>query len=111
MDKIELFDEKIDYFMVSKGIPKETASEFIVNHLKDKTLEITVPKMLLFQNLTYLKFGLAMDLQTHMGDEIEDVKFIEVYEKIPVQTPAESVMQKIDEYNKEQEKDSEENES
>jgi peptidylprolyl isomerase len=111
VDKIELFNEKIDYFMVSKGIPKETASEFIVNHLKDKTLEITVPKMLLFQNLTYLKFGLAMDLQTHMGDEIEDVKFIEVYEKIPVQTPAESVMQKIDEYNKEQEKDSEENES
>jgi hypothetical protein len=45
-----------------------------------------------------------------MGDEIEDVKFIEVYEKIPAPpTAAESVMQKIEEYNKEQ--DSEENES
>ena len=112
VDKIESFNEKIEYFMISKGIPKESASEFIINHLEDKTLEITVPKMLLFQNLTYLKFGLAMDLQTHMGDEIEDVKFIEVYEKMPVpETPAESVMQKVEEYNKEQEKDSEENES
>ena len=110
IDKIESFNEKIEYFMVSKGIPKETASEFIVNLLKDKTLEFTIPKMLLFQNLTYLKFGLAMDLQTHMGDEIEDVKFIEIYEKMPVPpTPAESVMQKVEEYNKEQEKDSEEN--
>jgi len=110
VDKIESFNEKIDYFFISKGIPKETASEFVVNLLKDKTLEITVPKMLLFQNLTYLKFGLAMDLQTHMGDEIEDVKFIEVYEKMPAPpTASESVMQKIEEYNKEQ--DSEENES
>jgi len=112
VDKIDEFDEKIDYFLISKGIPKETASEFIINLLKDKTLEITVPKMLLFQNLTYLKFGLAMDLQTHMGDEIEDVKFIEIYEKMPVPpTPAESVMQKVEEYNKEQEKDSEEKDS
>ncbi len=112
VDKIESFNEKIDYFMISKGIPKENASEFIVNLLKDKTLEITVPKMLLFQNLTYLKFGLAMDLQTHMGDEIEDVKFIEVYEKMPIpQTPAESVMQKVEEYNKEQEQDSVEKKS
>ena len=80
--------------------------------MKDKTLEITVPKMLLFQNLTYLKFGLAMDLQTHMGDEIEDVKFIEVYEKMPIPpTPAESVMQKVEEYNKEQERDSVEKKS
>ncbi len=112
VDKIDEFNEKIDYFMISKGIPKETASEFIVNLLKNKTLEITVPKMLLFQNLTYLKFGLAMDLQTHMGDEIEDVKFIEIYEKMPAPpTAAESVMQKIEEYNKEQKLDSEENES
>jgi len=112
VDKIESFNEKIEYFMISKGIPKESASEFIVNHLEDKTLEITVPKMLLFQNLTYLKFGLAMDLQTHLGDEIEDVKFIEIYEKMPAPTPpAESVMQKVEEYNKEQEKESEENKS
>ena len=98
--------------MISKGIPKENASEFIVNHLSDKTLEFTVPKMFLFQNLTYLKFGLAMDLQTHMGDEIEDVKFIEVYEKMPIpQTPAESVMQKVDEYNKEHDHDHDTEES
>jgi peptidylprolyl isomerase len=106
IDKIEEFNEKIEYFMISKGIPKENAPEFTINHLKDKTLEITIPKMFLFQNLTYLKFGLAMDLQTHMADEIEDVKFIEVYEKMPIpQTPAESVMQKVDEYNKEHDHD------
>ncbi|NHJ20788.1 MAG: hypothetical protein EAX91_07600 [Candidatus Lokiarchaeota archaeon] len=106
IDKVEEFNEKIEYFMISKGIPKENASEFTVNYLKDKTLEITIPKMFLFQNLTYLKFGLAMDLQTHMGDEIEDVKFIEIYEKMPIpQTPAESVMQKVEEYNKEHDHD------
>ena len=106
IDKIEEFNEIIEYFMISKGIPKENAVEFTINHTKDKTLEITIPKMFLFQNLTYLKFGLAMDLQTHMGDEIEDVKFIEVYEKMPIpQTPAESVMQKVDEYNKEHDHD------
>ena len=106
VDKIEAFNDKIEYFMISKGIPKENAAEFTINHTKDKTLEFTVPKMFLFQNLTYLKFGLAMDLQTHMGDEIEDVKFIEVYEKMPIpQTPAESVMQKVDEYNKEHDHD------
>jgi peptidylprolyl isomerase len=110
IDKIEDFNEKIEYFMVSKGIPKENAAEFTVNHLKDKTLEITIPKMFLFQNLTYLKFGLAMDLQTHMADDIEDVKFIEVYEKMPIpQTPAESVMQKVDEYNKEHDHDHDHN--
>ncbi len=102
VDKIDEFSEKIEYFMISKGIPKENSAEFIINHAKDKTLEITIPKMFLFQNLTYLKFGLAMDLQTHMSDEIEDVKFIEIYEKMPIpQTPAESVMQKVEEYNKE----------
>jgi peptidylprolyl isomerase len=112
VDKIESFNEKIEYFMISKGIPKDSASEFIVNHLEDKTLEITIPKMFLFQNLTYIKFGLAMDLQTHIGDQIEDVKFIEVYEKMPVPlTPSESVMQKIEDYNKEQELDSEEKDS
>ncbi|MFX0046624.1 MAG: helix-hairpin-helix domain-containing protein [Candidatus Hermodarchaeota archaeon] len=111
IDKIEEFNEKIEYFMISKGIPKESANEFIINRLKDKTLEITIPKMFLFQNLTYLKFGLAMDLQTHMSDEVEDVKFIEVYEKMPIpQTPAESVMQKVDEYNKEHDHDIEESE-
>jgi FKBP-type peptidyl-prolyl cis-trans isomerase 2 len=108
IDKIDEFNEIIEYFMISKGIPKENAAEFIINHTKDKTLEITIPKMFLFQNLTYLKFGLAMDLQTHMGDKIEDVKFIEVFEKIPIpQTPAESVMQKVDEYNKEHDHDHE----
>ena len=78
---------------------------------KEKTLEITVPKMFLFQNLTYVKFGLAMDLQTHLSEEIDDVKFIEIYEKIPVPpTPTESVMQKVEEYNKENEETQEEKE-
>jgi len=109
IDKIEDFDAKIEYFMVNKGIPKENVSEFKVNYVKDdKTLEITIPKMFLFQNLTYVKFGLAMDLQTHMAEDIEDVKFIEVYEKIPIPAaPLDSVMQKIEEFNKEKEENEE----
>lgn len=111
IDKIEGFNEKIEYFMISKGIPKESAAEFIINHAEDKTLEITIPKMFLFQNLTYLKFGLAMDLQTHMSEDIDDVKFIEIYEKMPIPaaTPAESVMEKIEAYNKELDNETEEN--
>ncbi|MHA2269599.1 MAG: helix-hairpin-helix domain-containing protein [Promethearchaeota archaeon] len=109
IDKIEEFNEKIEYFMVNKGIPKENLPEFNVNYVEDeKTLEITIPKMFLFQNLTYVKFGLAMDLQTHMSDDIDDVKFIEVYEKIPIPpTPTDSVMQKVEEFNKENEDDKE----
>lgn len=105
IDKIEDFNEKIEYFMISKGIPSENVSDFQVNYLpKSKTLEISIPKMFLFQNLTYIKFGLAMDLQTHMGDEIDDIKFIEIYEKIPIPTtPSESVMKKVEELNKKQE--------
>ncbi len=110
IDKIEDFNEKIEYFMVNKGIPQQNISDFQVSYIpKNKTLEITIPKMFLFQNLTYVKFGLAMDLQTHMSEEIDDVKFIEVYEKIPLPaTPSESVMKKVEEFNKEQE-DKEEN--
>ncbi len=109
IDKIEDFNAKIEYFMINKGIPNENISEFKVNYIKDdKTLEIIIPKMLLFQNLTYVKFGLAMDLQTHMAEEIEDVKFIEVYEKIPIPTtPSESIMQKVEEFNKEKEENEE----
>ena len=105
VDKIEEFNEKIEYFMINKGIPKDNVPEFIVNYIKDdKTLEITIPKMFLFQNLTYVKFGLAMDLQTHMAEDIEDVKFIEVFEKIPIPAaPSDSVMQKVEELNKEKE--------
>jgi len=107
IDKIEDFNEKIEYFMISKGIPKEDVENFEVSHdIKNKTLEIVIPKMFLFQNLTYLKFGLAMDLQTYMSDEIGDVKFIEIFEKIPIPpTPSESVKQKINDYNKEKEKE------
>ena len=33
-----------------------------------------------------------MDLQTHMGEEIGNVKFVEIYEKMPLPTtPMESV--------------------
>jgi FKBP-type peptidyl-prolyl cis-trans isomerase 2 len=105
IDKIEDFNEKIEYFMISKGIPSENMSDFHINYIpKSKTIEITIPKMFLFQNLTYVKFGLAMDLQTHMSEDIDDVKFIEVYEKIPIPaTPTESVMKKVEEFNKEQE--------
>jgi len=107
IDKIEDFNEKIEYFMISKGIPKEDVENFEVSHdIKNKTLEIVIPKSFLFQNLTYLKFGLAMDIQTYMSDEIGDVKFIEIFEKIPIPpTPSESVKQKIEDYNKEKEKE------
>ncbi|MFX0025041.1 MAG: helix-hairpin-helix domain-containing protein [Candidatus Hermodarchaeota archaeon] len=105
VDRIEGFNEKIEYFMISKGIPKQNISEFKIEYNKnDKSLEITIPKTFLFQNLTYLKFGLAYDLQTHLSDEIDDVKYIEVYEKMPIpSTPEESVQQKIEEYSKEHE--------
>ncbi len=111
IDQIENFNEKIEYFMISKGIPKESAAEFIINHAEDKTLEITIPKMFLFQNLTYLKFGIAMDLQTHMSEDIDDVKYIEIYEKMPIPaaTPAESVIEKLEAYNKELDNETEEN--
>ena len=103
IDRIEDFDDKIKYFMINKGIPKENVGEFKFNHEKsDKTLEIIIPKMFLFQNLTYIKFGLAMDLQNYLADEIEDVKFIEIFEKMPIPTsPADSVMQKVEDYNNE----------
>ena len=105
IDNIECFEEKIEYFMLNKGIPKESISDFKLNYNKDdKSIEFTVPKMFLFQNLTYVKFGLAMDLQTHLADEISDVKFVEIFEKMPIPaTPSESVQKKVEEFNKEQE--------
>ena len=105
IDKIEEFNEKIEYFMINKGIPQENIKDFQISYNpKSKNLEITIPKMFLFQNLTYVKFGLAMDLQTHLSKEIDDVKFIEIFEKIPIpQTPSESVMKKVEEFNKEEE--------
>lgn len=109
IDKIEDFNEKIEYFLINKGIPSENVPDFQVSYIpKSKTLEITIPKMFLFQNLTYVKFGLAMDLQTHMTEDIDDVKFIEIYEKIPLPTiPSESVMQKVEDFNKEEDKEEE----
>ena len=103
IDKIKDFDDKIKYFMVNKGIPKENVEDFKFSYDKsEKTLEIIIPKMFLFQNLTYIKFGLAMDLQNYLTDEIEDVKFIEIFEKMPIPTsPADSVMQKVEDYDKE----------
>lgn len=105
IDKIEDFNEKIEYFMISKGIPKQNATDFKINYNKDaQSIEFTIPKQFLFQNLALLKFSLAMDLQTHMADEINDVRFIEIYEKMPIPTtPSESVMEKVEEYDKEQE--------
>lgn len=109
IDKIKEFNEKVEYFMISKGIPKESISEFKLKYnTEDKSLEITIPKTYIFQNLTYLKFGLSYDLQTHMPDEISDVKYIEIFEKMPIPTmPEESVKKKIEDYNKELEPESE----
>ncbi|MFX1378343.1 MAG: helix-hairpin-helix domain-containing protein [Promethearchaeota archaeon] len=105
INKIEDFNEKIEYFMINKGIPQENIKDFQISYNpKTKSLEITIPKMFLFQNLTYIKFGLAMDLQTHMSDDIGDVKFIELFEKITIpEIPSESVMKKVEEFNKDQE--------
>jgi len=110
IDKIEDFNDKIEYFMINKGIPKANIADFKANYnKKDKSIEFTVPKQFLFQNLIMLKFGLAMDLQSNMGEEINDVKFVEIYEKMPIPaTPSESVAQKVEEYNKEQESEQEE---
>ncbi|MBN1801293.1 MAG: FKBP-type peptidyl-prolyl cis-trans isomerase [Candidatus Lokiarchaeota archaeon] len=103
IDRIEGFEEKIEYFLINKGIPKDNVKDFNFKYNKDdKSVEFTIPKMFLFQNLTYMKFGIAMDLQTHMSEEINDVKFVEIFEKMPVQTtPMDSVAQKVDEFNKE----------
>jgi len=43
-----------------------------------------------------------------MVDEIDDIKFIELYEKIPLPTtPSESVKQKVEEFNKQKEAEEE----
>jgi len=107
INKIEDFGEQIEYFMLSKGIPQNSVKEFKMKFTpNDKTIVFDVPKMFMFQNLTMLKFGLAMDLQTHMGNVIETVKFVETFEKIPMPTaPADSVMQKVEEFNKEHDHD------
>ncbi|MHA1669211.1 MAG: helix-hairpin-helix domain-containing protein [Promethearchaeota archaeon] len=109
IDMIEDFNDKIEYFMAAKGIPKDNISEFTLSYdPKSKDLEIIIPKMFLFQNLTYIKFGLAMDLQTHMADEINNVKFIEIYEKMPVPSAtADSIEQKVGEFEKEQDESKE----
>lgn len=109
INKIEDFGEQIEYFMLSKGIPENSVKEFKMKFTpNDKTIEFEVPKMFMFQNLTMLKFGLAMDLQTHMGNVIETVKFVEIFEKIPMPTlPADSVMQKVEDFNKEHDHDHE----
>ncbi|TFG08082.1 MAG: hypothetical protein EU539_03370 [Promethearchaeota archaeon] len=103
IDKIEDFDEKVKQFMVSKGIPEEHVADFNMHHDKEEnSITFEIPKMYIFQNLTYFKFGLAMDLQTHL--EIGDIKFIETFEKLPTPPEAsESVMEKVEEFNKEQE--------
>jgi FKBP-type peptidyl-prolyl cis-trans isomerase 2 len=109
LDKVEDFNEQIKQFMISKGIPQDNVSDFEISYNEEeKMVEITVPKSFLFQNLTYLKFGLAMDLQTHMSDEVEDVKFIEIYEKMPApESPEDSVKKKIEEYSEDVEAGSE----
>ncbi|MEJ2252264.1 MAG: hypothetical protein P8Y97_21700 [Candidatus Lokiarchaeota archaeon] len=47
-----------------------------------------------------------MDLQSYLGEKIDDVKFIEIYEKMPSpQTEAasdESIKKKIEEFNEEE---------
>ena len=103
IDKIDNFNDKIEYFMTSKGIPKQNIADFKINYTKDdNSIEFIIPKMFMFQNLMYFKFSLAMDLQTHM--DIGDVKFIELYEKMPLpEVPSESVLKKVEEFNKSKE--------
>lgn len=114
LDKIEEFNEKIKYFLINKGIPPDNIEDFEIKYNEeDKSIDITIPKMYLFQNLTYMKFGLAMDLQNHLSDKIEDVRFIEVYEKMPTPSPQaaeESVMQKVKEYEEKQQEEAQEEE-
>ena len=113
VDKIEGFDEKIHYFMINKGIPKSDLENWQITHDKEtKTIEFVVPKNYMFQNLTYFKFGLSMDLQQNLADDIGDVKFVEIFEKIPIpQQPADSIMKKVEEFNKEREESEEDSQT
>ncbi|MHA1273099.1 MAG: helix-hairpin-helix domain-containing protein [Promethearchaeota archaeon] len=103
VDKIEDFYEKIKYLMINKGIPENSVDDFKINYNEDdKSIEFIVPKQFIFQPLGYVKFALAYDLQTYMPDEIGDVKFVEIFEKIAFPTKTEdSVMKKVEEFNKE----------
>lgn len=105
VDKIEEFDEKIKYFIINKNIPEKTVDEFDIEYDEDdKSITLTIPRMLLFQNLTYVKFGIAMDLQKHMSDKIGDVRFVEVYEKPPSQpNTQQAVMDKVKQFEAEEE--------
>lgn len=111
IDKIEGFDEKVHYFMISKGIPQNDVENWTINRNEEsKEIEFVIPRQYMFQNLTYLKFGLAMDLQQNLADEVGDVRFVEIFEKMPMpqQPAADSVMQKVEQFNKEQEEADEE---
>ncbi|MGV9202896.1 MAG: helix-hairpin-helix domain-containing protein [Promethearchaeia archaeon] len=105
VDKIEEFEEKIKYFIMNKNIPEQAVDGFEIDYDKeDKSLTLEIPRMLLFQNLTYVKFGIAMDLQKHMSDKIGDVRFVEVYEKPPEQPQTQqAVMDKVKQFEAEEE--------
>jgi FKBP-type peptidyl-prolyl cis-trans isomerase 2 len=87
IDKIEEFDRKIGYFMEAR-FPGAKAEMFKLNFKpKEKSIEIEIPQMFMFQNLVMSKYMLAMDLQNNLEGAIETVKFLEIFEKPKIPEP------------------------
>ncbi|MFO8019737.1 MAG: helix-hairpin-helix domain-containing protein [Promethearchaeia archaeon] len=107
VDKLEDFEEKIKHVIMNKNIPEKAIDDFEIDYNEeDKSLTLKIPRMLLFQNLTYVKFGIARDLQKHMSDKIEIVRFVEVYEKPPEQpNTQQAVMDKVKQFESEEEEE------
>lgn len=93
IDKIEGFENKIKAILVRRlGGMRSLADEFKINHdKKTKTLEIEIPQMLMFQLAQqqggiYFKMGAAMDIQESFKEEVDTVKFSDVFPRTPVPT-------------------------
>ena len=82
IDKIEEFDKKLAHFIelrMSGAKAEQFKIKFVPN---EKSIEIEIPQMYQFnQNIFMFKFGLAMDLQNNLDDQIDTVRFVEVFEK------------------------------
>ncbi len=82
IDKIEEFDKKLAHF-IELRMQGAKADQFKIKFEPNKkSIEIEIPQMYQFnQNIFMFKFGLAMDLQNNLDDQIETVKFVEIFEK------------------------------
>ncbi|MHA1601814.1 MAG: hypothetical protein ACTSUI_02290, partial [Promethearchaeota archaeon] len=92
-DKIDGFENRAKALLARRlGNQMAMADLFIIKHEKDtKTLEVEIPQMLVFQLAQqqggiYFKMGASMDMQENL-DDVDTVKFVEVYAKPPAPTP------------------------